>query len=394
MQIIKNSNIDFINNSKFTILLSSALILASIFSLVINKGPELSIDFKGGTLIAVNYTKPVNINDLRSKLKTVNMDGKNFDFSSAEIKHFGNESSVALRIANIENEPENFSGKLIEVLKNSFPDGYPKNKNDFILSIGKVSPKVGSELSGKAIMAIIYAITLILIYISLRFEFVFAIGAIAAIAHDVTITLGIFSILGYEISLPVVAAFLTIVGYSLNDTIVINGNGLDEDVLNEANLDEVETVLALTNDDEDNLMVSVLVEKFSKNKRTMALVNKPNYSLLQSSLKIDDLIDPRMSTVSSILKHVHKGTIENAYTILNGEYEVIEADILETSELVNKELKTADLPDEIRVGAILRNNNFMLPSSKYIFQKDDTVILLAKRDQLPLVENLFRISSI
>ena len=180
----------------------------------------------------------------------------------------------------------------------------------------------------------------------------------------------------------------------LNDTIVINGNGLDEDVLNEANLDEVETVLALTNDDEDNLMVSVLVEKFSKNKRTMALVNKPNYSLLQSSLKIDDLIDPRMSTVSSILKHVHKGTIENAYTILNGEYEVIEADILETSELVNKELKTADLPDEIRVGAILRNNNFMLPSSKYIFQKDDTVILLAKRDQLPLVENLFRISSI
>ena len=221
MQIIKNSNIDFINNSKFTILLSSALILASIFSLVINKGPELSIDFKGGTLIAVNYTKPVNINDLRSKLKTVNMDGKNFDFSSAEIKHFGNESSVALRIANIENEPENFSGKLIEVLKNYFPDGYPKNKNDFILSIGKVSPKVGSELSGKAIMAIIYAITLILIYISLRFEFVFAIGAIAAIAHDVTITLGIFSILGYEISLPVVAAFLTIVGYSLNDTIVI-----------------------------------------------------------------------------------------------------------------------------------------------------------------------------
>ena len=221
MQIIKNSNIDFINNSKFTIFLSSALILASIFSLIINNGPELSIDFKGGTLIAVNYTKPVNINDLRSKLKSVNISGQNFDFSSAEIKHFGNESSVALRIANMENEPENFSSQLIEVLKNSFPDGYPKNKNDFILSIGKVSPKVGSELSCKAIMAIIYAITLILIYISLRFEFVFAIGAIAAIAHDVTITLGIFSILGYEISLPVVAAFLTIVGYSLNDTIVI-----------------------------------------------------------------------------------------------------------------------------------------------------------------------------
>ena len=86
-----------------------------------------------------------------------------------------------------------------------------------------------------------------------------------------------------------------LIANELNDTIVINGNGLDEDVLSEANLDEVETVLALTNDDEDNLMVSVLVEKFSKNKRTMALINKPNYSLLQSSLKIDDLIDPRIN---------------------------------------------------------------------------------------------------
>ncbi len=138
----------------------------------------------------------------------------------------------------------------------------------------------------------------------------------------------------------------------LNNSIIINGNGLDEDVLTEANLNEVETVLALTNDDEDNLMVSVLVEKFSKNKRTMALINKPNYSLLQSSLKIDDLIDPRMNTVSSILKHVHKGSIENAYSILNGEYEVIEAEIIETSELINKELKNSNLPEEIRIGAI------------------------------------------
>ena len=180
----------------------------------------------------------------------------------------------------------------------------------------------------------------------------------------------------------------------MNDTIVINGNGLDEDVLSEANLDEVETVLALTNDDEDNLMVSVLVEKFSKDKRTMALINKPNYSLLQSSLKIDDLIDPRMNTVSSILKHVHKGTIENAYTILNGEYEVIEAEILESSDLINKELKNAELPDDIRIGSIMRENEFIKPSSNYVFQKNDIIVLLSKRDQLPTVENLFRISSI
>ena len=180
----------------------------------------------------------------------------------------------------------------------------------------------------------------------------------------------------------------------LNNTLVINGNGLDEDILTEVNLEEVETVIALTNDDEDNLMVSVLVEKFSKDKRTMALINKPNYSLLQTSLKIDDMIDPRMTTVSSILKHVHKGTIETAYTILNGEYEVIEAEIIETSELINKELKNSDLPGEIRIGAVLRKDEIIIPRSSFVFQKEDIVVFLAKRDQLPVVENLFRISSV
>ena len=180
----------------------------------------------------------------------------------------------------------------------------------------------------------------------------------------------------------------------LNNSIVINGNGLDEDVLAEANLNEIETVLALTNDDEDNLMVSVLVEKFSQDKRTMALINKPNYSLLQSSLKIDDLIDPRMNTVSSILKHVHKGTIETAYSILNGEYEVIEAEIINTSELINKELKNSNLPEEIRIGAILRGEDIIIPRSNFVFQKEDIVVFLAKRDHLSVVENMFRISSI
>ena len=186
----------------------------------------------------------------------------------------------------------------------------------------------------------------------------------------------------------------------LNNSIVINGNGLDEDVLTEANLDEAETVLALTNDDEDNLMVSVLVEKFAKDqkkiddKRTMALINKPNYSLLQSSLKIDDLIDPRMNTVSSILKHVHKGTIENAYTISNGEYEVIEAEIVETSELISKELKNSNLPEEIRIGAVLRKDKVIIPRSNFVFQKDDRVVLLAKKDSISIVENIFRLSSV
>ena len=221
MQIIKDSKIDFINNSRFTILLSGALLLAGIFSLLINNGPKLSIDFKGGTLVAVQYTKPININNLRSELKTVTINGQKFDFSNSEIKHFGSKSNVSIRIASMEDEPENFSQNFIDFLRNIYPDSLPENKDEFILLLDTLSPKIGSELSGKAIMAILYALTLILIYISFRFEFIFAIGAIAAIAHDVIITLGIFSILGYEISLPIVAAFLTIVGYSLNDTIVI-----------------------------------------------------------------------------------------------------------------------------------------------------------------------------
>jgi len=191
-----------------------------------------------------------------------------------------------------------------------------------------------------------------------------------------------------------------LIASQLNNTIVINGDALDEEVLLEANLEEVQTVLALTNDDEDNLMVSVLVEKFAKDndelsdKRTMALINKPNYSLLQTSLKIDDFIDPRMNTVSSILKHIHKGTIENAYSILNGEYEIIEAEIIETSELVNKELKNSNLPDEIRIGAVLRKDEVIVPRSNFVFKKQDIVLLLAKKDFLHVVENMFRISSI
>ena len=101
-----------------------------------------------------------------------------------------------------------------------------------------------------------------------------------------------------------------------------------------------------------------------------------------------------MNTVSSILKHIHKGTIETAYTILNGEYEVIEAEIIETSELINKELKNSNLPEEIRIGAVLREDKVIIPRSNFVFQKDDTVVFLAKKDSISVVENIFRISSI
>jgi preprotein translocase SecF subunit len=102
-----------------------------------------------------------------------------------------------------------------------FPNLVPDNINNFVLSIEKVGPKVGAELSSDALMAILSALFFILVYVSVRFEFKYAVGAIAALTHDVLITLGIFSLLGYEVSLAVIAAFLTIVGYSLNDTIVI-----------------------------------------------------------------------------------------------------------------------------------------------------------------------------
>ena len=221
MRIVKNTKIDFIKYFKSAIALSAILILAGVFSLISNKGPKLSIDFNGGTLIAVQYNKEINLNSIRTALKEIEINGQIFDFSKSEIKNFGNTAAVSLRIANLEKEPENFSETLINILKQIYPNNIPNNPDDFVLSIEKVGPKIGSELSGKALMAIVYAILLILIYISIRFEFIYAIGAIAAIFHDVIITLGIFSILGYEISLAIIAAFLTIVGYSLNDTIVI-----------------------------------------------------------------------------------------------------------------------------------------------------------------------------
>ncbi len=221
MRLLKNSNFDFMNKKMLALSLSAILLLAGIVSLAINKGPKLSIDFKGGTFVAVEYTEDVKVEDVRSKMGNLNIDGQAFDFSKEEVKHFGNNSSVSVRVPHIENSPSNFAQKIAVHLFESFPEKAPETMSEFVLSKGVISPKIGSELSGKAVMAIFSALALILLYISIRFEFKFALGAIAALTHDVFITLGIFSLLSYEISLPIIAAFLTIVGYSLNDTIVI-----------------------------------------------------------------------------------------------------------------------------------------------------------------------------
>jgi preprotein translocase SecF subunit len=221
MRLIKETDIKFLSQSRFGYFLSGAIILAGLISLVLQGGPRLSIDFKGGSLVAVQFTEVMDVNNVRQVMDAVSIEGQIHNYSRAEIKQFGSAKDISVRLPIQEDQPENFPQLIVNHLYESFPDAVPADQNDFILSIEKVGPKIGAELSGKAVMAIMSALLLILIYISIRFEFKFAIGAIAALSHDVIITLGIFSIMDYEISLPIIAAFLTIVGYSLNDTIVI-----------------------------------------------------------------------------------------------------------------------------------------------------------------------------
>ena len=177
----------------------------------------------------------------------------------------------------------------------------------------------------------------------------------------------------------------------LNESMVIKGDGLDENILKEVNLEEIDTVLCITDDDEVNLMSALLCKKKGI-KRVIAIANSHNYSLLQSSLKIDDIVDPRMTTVSTILKHVHKGKIDSVFTLDDGEYEIIEAKVLENSELLNKTLEKSSFPEGIKIGLIARNNKVLVPSKNFEFKLNDTVILLSSRNQLKKVEQLFRIS--
>ncbi len=221
MKLIKETHIDFMRQTRLGFMISAFVIIAGMISLFLQGGPKLSIDFKGGTMVAVTYTDAIDIEEVRSSMGNVMIDGVSYDFSHEEIKHFGDTRNVSARLPQVEGAHENFAQGIIDHLYASFPEKAPSDKSDFILSIEKVGPKIGAELEADAIMAIITALVLILAYISVRFEFKFALGAIAALTHDVIVTLGIFSIMDYEISLPVVAAFLTIVGYSLNDTIVI-----------------------------------------------------------------------------------------------------------------------------------------------------------------------------
>mgnify|MGYP001227343929 FL=1 len=219
MKFIENTKIKFMSFKKAGFALSATLGAGSLFLLML--GLNLGIDFKGGTAIGLSFTEEVSIQEIRTIMQSVSVQDQEFDLSKEEIKYFGSNKDVMIKINSQDNTPENFGQGIVNHIYESMPTKVPQDKNMFVLSLGAVSPKVGSELSGKAFWSIISALVLILFYISIRFEFKFAIGAILALVHDIIITLGIFSLTGYEITLSTVAAFLTIVGYSLNDTIVI-----------------------------------------------------------------------------------------------------------------------------------------------------------------------------
>ncbi|MCF7796724.1 MAG: protein translocase subunit SecF [Lentisphaeria bacterium] len=208
LEIIKNSNIDFVGKRKIALIISAILILFGIFSLIFRGGIHYSIDFEGGSLIQVRFNSDVQVAQLRDAMTTINK-------GDAIIQRFGDDNEFLIRIKSVENAEETTVAIRSALSGINGEDGYE------IRRLETVGPKIGKELRGDALSAILIAMLGIVIYISIRFQFMYAIGALVALVHDVLIVLGTFSELNMEISLTVIAAFLTIVGYSLNDTIVV-----------------------------------------------------------------------------------------------------------------------------------------------------------------------------
>lgn len=211
MQFFRETNFDFQGKRRIAYIFSSALILIGIISLIFHGGPKYSIDFLGGLSIRLKFELPVSEGDVRSALAEIGL-------GSSEVKtirEMGEAPEILIRI--LQDESSIDAQELVRgALSSHFKD------NPFeIRSIDNVGPKIGSELRTAAILAVLVTLALILMYLSWRFEFRFGVGAVVAVFHDVMITLGFFSLFNLEISLAIVAAFLTIVGYSLNDTIVI-----------------------------------------------------------------------------------------------------------------------------------------------------------------------------
>jgi preprotein translocase subunit SecF len=206
-ELIKNVNIDFLSKRKLAGMISGAIILAGLVSIVLHGGPLYSIDFEGGTEIQVLFTESTNVESVREALSDIG-------YGDAAIRSFGNEDEFLIHVKTSTKSEEQVN-TIREALASIHGGSYE------IRRLETVGPKIGKELKGDMISAVLIAMAGIVIYISIRFQFMYAIGALVALTHDVLITLGLFSLLNMEISLSVLAAFLFIVGYSLNDTIVV-----------------------------------------------------------------------------------------------------------------------------------------------------------------------------
>jgi len=198
---------------RYAYLFSAVIILAGMVSLVV-KGVTVGIDFLGGTELIVQFQEPVEIGDVRNAMTSIG-------FGRAEIKTFGSDQDIVIRTSTIELEG---GGAVGDRLREGLTAAYPTNPFE-VLKEDKIGPKIGAELRRDAIYAVIASLVAIWLYIGFRFKFVYGLGAVAALTHDVLLTLGMISIfdgvLNLEFDQNMVAAFLTIVGLSVNDTVVI-----------------------------------------------------------------------------------------------------------------------------------------------------------------------------
>lgn len=208
MQFFKTPNINFIGARKQAIFISCGLIVVGLIFILLHGGFNQSIDFTGGSLVEIRLDQPVALQDVRDIVEQAG-------FSGAEVTTFGAPEEILIKVKRI-GEAAEASERINEALSANLT-----GRTIDIRRIETVGPKIGGELRTAAFWAIIYSLIGIIVYISWRFEFRFAIAAIIALIHDVMITLGFFSVTNREISLAVIAAILTIVGYSLNDTIVL-----------------------------------------------------------------------------------------------------------------------------------------------------------------------------
>lgn len=212
MQFFNNTKWNILGYRKFAIGLSLAMILATAVSIIAHRGLNLSIDFAGGTTILMKFDKPVQ-EDLPKVRKAV----EDLGYGQPEIKTIGSAENREIQIT-VRSQAEKTD--LIQEVRNTLSTTLSGN-NFQVLNAEQVGPKIGGELKQKTIIVTILALIAILLYVGIRFHLPFGVAAVIPLFHDVLITLGIFSLLNLEISLPFLAAILTIVGYSLNDTIVI-----------------------------------------------------------------------------------------------------------------------------------------------------------------------------